>query len=292
MLCKAGKREKNMTEGQAQLRGYLKCDYRLFHIYDKRAMDFGSHAHDFHKVILCLEGSVTYIIEGRSYVLRPWDILLVPKNKIHHSKTDALCAYERVVLFLSSDFLDRCDGGEKALSRCFLRADTAGTCLLHAGIDVRHELTAAVEEWEKENGSEDYAADILCRSAVLRFLVFINRLSLCEKGEKGEIADRKIDAVIEYIHTHYAEPLTAESIAKEFYISKSYLMHRFKTVTGGSLHGYVTQKRLSAALSLLRDGVPATAAARECGFSDYTVFYRSFRKQYGFSPVRARTTGT
>ena len=173
-----------MTAGQAQLRGYLKGDYRLFHIYDKRAMDFGSHAHDFHKVILCLEGSVTYIIEGRSYVLRPWDILLVPKNKIHHSKTDALCAYERVVLFLSSDFLDRCDGGEKALSRCFLRADTAGTCLLHAGVDVRHELTAAVEEWEKENGSEGYAADILCRSAVLRFLVFINRLSLCEKGEK------------------------------------------------------------------------------------------------------------
>ena len=280
-----------MTATQTQMRGYLKGDYRLFHIYDKRAMDFGSHAHDFHKIILCLEGSVNYIIEGRSYVLRPWDILLVPKNKIHHSKTDALCAYERVVLFLSSDFLDRFDGEEKTLSKCFRRADTAGTCLLHAGAEIRHELTAALGEWEKEADSEEYAAALLRQCAVLRLLVFINRLSLREKGEKGEIADQKIDAVIEYIHAHYAEPMTAESIAKRFYISKSYLMHRFKTVTGGSLHGYVTQKRLSAALSLLRDGVPATTAARECGFSDYTVFYRSFRKQYGFSPVRARTVG-
>lgn len=277
-----------MTSVQAQMRGYLKGDYKVFHIYDKRAMDFESHAHDFHKIILCLDGSVTYSIEGRTYVLRSWDILLVPKNKIHHSKTDALCAYERVVCFISPEFLDRCDEGTKTLSKCFLHAESTGNCLLHASREARHDLTVTLDEWEKEAASEEYGAELLRRCIFLRFIIAINRLFLHEKGETGEVVDGKIDSVIDYIHQHYAEPLSAENIAKEFYISKSYLMHRFKTVTGGSLHGYVTQKRLSAALTLLRDGVPATVAARECGFSDYTVFYRSFRKQYGFSPVRAR----
>ena len=46
-------------------RGYLNEDYKLFHIYDKRSMDFDSHSHDFHKLIICLSGSANYTIEGK-----------------------------------------------------------------------------------------------------------------------------------------------------------------------------------------------------------------------------------
>lgn len=268
-------------------RGYLDGDYKLFHIRDAGSMDFGSHAHDFHKLILCLRGSVTYIIEGRTYVLHPWDILLVPKNKIHHSKTEDVSPYERVVLFISSDCLESY-GENGILSECFRRADALGTCLLHADGESRRELASALTDLERENDSSDYASEILCRSAFLRLMVWINRFALREDRETGEITDKKINAVIEYVNRHYTEPITADDISHKFYLSKSYLMSRFKAVTGGSLHNYIVQKRLTAALSLLRDGTPATVAARECGFSDYTVFYRSFKKQYGFSPVRAR----
>ena len=61
-------------------------------------------------------------------------------------------------------------------------------------------------------------------------------------------------------------------------------MHKFKAVTGGSVYGYINQKRLTSALAMLRKGASASDAAKECGFSDYTVFYRSFKKMYGFSP--------
>ncbi len=268
-------------------RGYLDGDYKLFHIRDARSMDFGSHTHDFHKIILCLSGNVTYILEGRTYVLHPWDLLLVPKNKIHHSKTEDVSPYERVVLFVSSDYLDSC-GKDAVLSECFRRADTLGICLLHVDGESRRELVAAVNDLERESDSSDYASDIFSQSAFLRLMVWVNRFALREERENGEITDKKINAVIEYVNRHYAEPITAQSISHEFYLSKSYLMSRFKSVTGGSLHNYIVQKRLTAALSLLRDGVPATVAARECGFSDYTVFYRSFKKQYGFSPAHAR----
>ena len=66
-------------------RGYLNEDYRLFHSTDRRDVDFQTHSHDFHKAVLCLTGSVTYIVEGVTYDLSPWDILLIPEHQIHRS---------------------------------------------------------------------------------------------------------------------------------------------------------------------------------------------------------------
>ena len=66
-------------------RGYLREEYRLFHSTDQRDLDFEAHNHDFHKVVLCLAGRVTYVMEGTTYYLRPWDILLIPEHQIHQS---------------------------------------------------------------------------------------------------------------------------------------------------------------------------------------------------------------
>ena len=57
--------------------GYLEQDFRLFHIKDQTKREFSYHYHDFHKVIIFLSGKAAYHIEGKSYYLKPWDILLV-----------------------------------------------------------------------------------------------------------------------------------------------------------------------------------------------------------------------
>ncbi len=270
-------------------RGYLNEEFKFFHIHDKRAMDFDSHFHDFHKLIICLAGSVTYIIEGKTYKLRPWDILLVPMNKIHHSKTDSVSAYERSVLFIDSFFLEKC--GESAdLSGCFVLAEREEKHLFHADGDIRREIAHALTGIESSLHSKDFGADFLAKTYFFRLMIFINRLVLDENSMGSALVlDKKLDEVIAYINAHFCEDITIDFLSKKFFISKSYLMHRFKSVTGGSVHSYIIQKRLAAALSMLRDGVPVSVAACECGFGDYTCFYRSFRKAYGFSPGEAQT---
>ena len=42
--------------------GYLKEDFRLFHINDQTKKDFSYHYHDFHKIIVFISGKVTYHI--------------------------------------------------------------------------------------------------------------------------------------------------------------------------------------------------------------------------------------
>ena len=64
-------------------KGYLSSDFRVFHLHDRKLRDIPFHYHDFHKIILFLGGHVDYIIEGKTYHLRPNDIVFVTAGEIH-----------------------------------------------------------------------------------------------------------------------------------------------------------------------------------------------------------------
>lgn len=57
-------------------RGYLNHEFRLFHLRGQMDTPVAYHYHDFHKVLILLNGEADYIVEGRSYHLRPLDIVL------------------------------------------------------------------------------------------------------------------------------------------------------------------------------------------------------------------------
>ena len=50
-------------------RGYLKEDFRLFHIRDQVELELGYHYHEFDKIVVFLTGNVTYVVEGKAYFL-------------------------------------------------------------------------------------------------------------------------------------------------------------------------------------------------------------------------------
>ena len=58
--------------------------------------------------------------------------------------------------------------------------------------------------------------------------------------------------------------------------------------TGCTVHNYIRQKRLVLAARLIREGMSASAAAAECGFSDYSAFHRAFTKTFRVSPGRIK----
>ena len=62
-------------------RGYLNEDYRLFHPKDTRALKLGYHYHEFDKLVFLLRGRTSYTIEGKRYLLRPMDVLLVSRKE-------------------------------------------------------------------------------------------------------------------------------------------------------------------------------------------------------------------
>ena len=56
-----------------------------------------------------------------------------------------------------------------------------------------------------------------------------------------------------------------------------------------SIHKYVLEKRLILANKKIRQSVNPTVAASECGFADYSGFYRQYKKMFGVSPAKSKT---
>ena len=94
-------------------RGYLDRDFRLVHLKDSLAQKIDYHYHEFDKLVIFLGGKVTYVVEGVTYFLKPWDIVLIQHNLIHRPIIHAEEPYERAVLWLGRDWIaQRSDPGE------------------------------------------------------------------------------------------------------------------------------------------------------------------------------------
>ena len=268
-------------------RGYLNEPYRLFHLRDNRALALDYHYHEFDKLVLLLGGRATYHIEGRSYPLQPMDILLVSRNLIHLPEAEPGLDYERMVLWIDRDFMSRHSVPGAELSDCFTLTARRGVHLHRPRGEERSRWRARFEEVEAAAGDRGFAAPLLADTCVLQLMVALNRDLLKAPAQPGSVSyrfDPKMEEVTHYIREHLTEELSVDRLAGVFFLSRYYLMHRFKAVYGCTLHQYIRQKRLQQAAEQIRRGVPILKAAEEAGFGDYSVFLRAFRSTYGRSP--------
>ncbi|MCR5272379.1 MAG: AraC family transcriptional regulator [Lachnospiraceae bacterium] len=262
--------------------GYLNENYHLFYIKDKKEISFNYHYHDFHKLVVLIHGKVNYEIEGKSYELKNNDILLVPMHKIHRPVIDPSVEYERLVLWISDAYFDKFTEENTEIKSNILKASL---------IRLKRELTKDLQKMLMDAyhcGNEDaFGAKILADSHMEHFLVSLFRLLLSPdfKEDFSSITyDPKIDEIISYINKNLKENLSNDDIATRFYMSKYYLMHKFKEETGYSLHNYIEEKRLINATALLNSGKPVAEAFEQSGFKEYTTFLRAFKKKYRMSP--------
>lgn len=269
-------------------RGYLNEDFRLFHLKDSRAQKLDYHYHEFDKLILLLGGKVTYVVEGVTYFLRPWDLLLVQHNMIHKAVIDPAEPYERVVVWLGADYLEKRSDPDSSLSTCFELARQRGFHLLRGTPERRLAYMQLIRSLEDALHSREFAHARLADTYCQQLLIAVNRDILqdrtADSARDSYRCDPKMEEILRYIAEHLAESLTVDDLAGRFYLSRYYLMHRFKTVTGYTLHQYISQKRLLKAGELIRSGIPVMKAAEAAGFREYSTFLRAFQNTFHTSP--------
>ncbi len=273
-------------------RGYLNEGFRLFHLKDSCAQKLEHHYHEFDKLILLLSGKVTYTVEGVTYFLQPWDLLLVGHDLIHRPVIDPSEPYERIVLWLGREWLAERSDEEEPLDICFRLTKERNFHLLRSGAEGRlryMQLMDALEEALRSRGfGAGRMADTLCQQLLIQVDRDVIGSRTAQEERDSYRVDPKIEEILRYIASHLEEPLTVDALAGRFYLSRYYLMHRFKAVTGYTVHQYINQKRLLRAGELLRAGVPVMKAAEQVGFSEYSTFLRAFQNTFHMSPREFR----
>lgn len=268
-------------------RGYLHQNFRLFHIRDQQEQNIENHYHDFDKIVIFLSGEVTYIIEGKSYYLKPWDILLVNHHDIHKVFINANMPYDRIVIWVNPSFIDTYYQKGVDLSTCFKLARERSFNLVRLNNPIRDQLHILINTLEAAIHDNNFASKLLMDSIFIQFIIYINRIvinSLSIHQPSSYSYDPKVEELILYINKNLEQDLSIPSLADKLYISKHYLMHRFKQETGFTIHNYIMQKRILLASELLREKIPATQVALQCGFKDYSTFQRAFKKIFQKTP--------
>ena len=269
-----------------QKRGYLEGDFAFFHLKDMKNMLFEYHYHDFNKIIIFISGTATYLIEGKAYRLKPWDVLFVSSSQVHKPIIDPTALYERIVIWINPGFLER-HSDECSLFTCFAVTNERNENLLRLENPALKDVKLLLTKLEDACKGSAFGTAILKNSIFMHLLIVLTR-ELLETGRTKEmhdiVFDECIQKLLEHINANISEDLSIDALAAEFFLSRYHLMHKFKQQTGYSVHSYILQKRLLKADALIRSGSPAAYACEQSGFNDYSSFVRAYKKMFGISP--------
>ena len=236
-----------------------------------KSLEIGNEIHSYHEILYYIDGDATFLSEGFKEKLNSETLLIIPKEVYHKFSIKNQKEYRRFVIsFPDIDILYN------------LLTDMSQIKIIkNININIRHILDrmCSVICSEKTGGSE-----IFCYGA---FLSLISELSFDSQNAvlpAPRSQEQLIAKCIEYIEEHYTEPIYVEDIAKKMYVSASTLFQCFKKELGISLHKYISEKRIIHAQKLILKGENPTKIYKECGFNDYSSFYKAYKKMFSVFP--------
>lgn len=112
-------------------------------------------------------------------------------------------------------------------------------------------------------------------------------MEFCRKADSQRNARRSttVTAVEKYLRDNYRDAnLSLAKASVAFELSEGYLSSIFKKETGVNFAEYLEQIRVTAACTLLQDGMKVTAVSEYVGYNSIQSFRRAFKRVKGISP--------
>lgn len=279
-------RKAGFPMGEYRKIGYLHDNFKIFHLSDTAQREFTYHYHDFNKILILLSGDVTYNIEGRSYALQPNDIVFVNAGEVHKPVIHSDAPYERIIIYVSTNFLSSYQKDSADLNSCFEQAHSRQSHVLRIKSFTNSRINHCVQRLETALHDKEFASELYQEVLFLEFMIELNRAALCDNISyiSNTGSNKTILSLIEYLNTHLTEDINIDLLAGQFYLSRYYLMHTFKEETGYTIGNYLATKRLLLAKEMIAAGKPITEVCYACGYKNYSTFSRAYKKNFGKSP--------
>ena len=223
--------------------------------------------HDYHEVLYYTGGETDFLTEEGQHPLRPRSLLIIPRNTYHFFRSRD--RFERLKICVPSAFLqatpfaplfnklllvDRPEEGVSFALERLCKAAAAGSAF-HA-----------------------YCAFLMLLCELEQTDTRQCRIEFDENGCSREIAS--------YVSRHLADDLSIGTLSRALGLSVSTVTHTFKKEMGIPLHEYILQRRLMLAQHRIAGGRKPTEIYVDCGFGDYSSFYKAYCRFFGYSPSK------
>ncbi|MFH4904182.1 AraC family transcriptional regulator [Staphylococcus cohnii] len=245
------------------------------------------HYHDHYEIFFSLSGNLRYTIEGQSFNLEVGSMLIIPPYKFHRLDEQMDGHAERIGLRFDAKILNELSVENCDLSMCFDKYSPKFKYLLQLTESQKRELYYLLQGLINEQDNQAFGKALAAKSLLTQFLIILNRTAI----ENEDIVDYSDDPsshlvrqVLDYMELHYSEDISLEQLENKFFVSRHKITQQFTKLVGYPPYRYLLNLRLRNVQRLLKKGENPQQVATNCGFTDYSNFYRRFKTSYGCSP--------
>jgi len=234
---------------------------------------YSMHMHNTYELLYFLAGDATHVIEDRKYKLKKGDLIIIRPLQYHFIQIDSSVDYERYDI-LFDPHLHGIEGTE-------LISDDLEVINLTSN-PLADNIFQKCDAYRKECSTEQFHRLL----PHLLSELFYNISLFASESNAKEIASLSpmISSALRYINEHLCTLSGVEEVANHLFISESYLFRMFKNELHQTPKKYILEKRLLMAQKKILSGEKPSTVATECGFGDYTVFYRNYLSRFGHPP--------
>lgn len=249
------------------------------------------HFHDSYEMYYLLSGERYYFIRDKTYHIVKGNLVLIDRYDLHRTLDANISSWERILINFKPEFLmpENADGIKRLVSM-FNTGSSVLSFTVKGQTIIEDILFKLLAEAEGANTSfEEMLAAYL-----IQLLVFISRYTeqnTLSSDSCVHYVHKRAIPIVQYINSHYMEPLSLNMLAKLFYMSPYYLCKVFKESTGFTCIEYLNQIRVKEAQTLLRrTDSSVTEVSGRVGFGSVSQFGRVFKEISGVSPLIYRKT--
>lgn len=236
------------------------------------------HYHDRHELYFLEQGKTKYFIDSEIFLLKPGDMVFVPKGTFHKTDNQNSPYVERVLLMIGDDVSEHCKKYIDALTKSKLISFPSEQ--LYKVREILHRI-----EHEEKRKYDDYLR--MQKLCLEELLITISRIRLENTVTEFSESYRIIQDAAGYISSNPSADLSLNALAKKFAMCPCHFSKQFKKVTGIGMNKYVNLMRIAAAEKILSTtDKPITEVAMECGFNDSNYFAEVFKKAKGITPKK------
>ena len=249
------------------------------------------HSHDYFQIYYIVRGGMYHVTGNDSSALTKGDVFLIPPGKTHYIKdlSDTLFytfsfTYESITKSNNASslvvhFLENVKDGQDTKAKITLDGENA----------------ILIESLMEKMYREFTGKQIGCSEVVLAYATVMLTTLARAYYENAELTipkltDRtRIMYCIEYIDNNFNKDISLSDIVKWAAMSKSEFCKQFREASGTSFKKYLHNKRITHAISLIEKGHKISAIYAECGYNDFTTFFRNFKSLCGCSPEQYKS---
>jgi AraC-like DNA-binding protein len=250
-----------------------------------------AHYHDSFEIYFALSDGYRFVVNDEIYPLRSGDLYVFNQYDIHSTIISYEVPREVYVLHFNPQFIRDLSTLQTNLLQVFSGRGPDFSHRVHTTPKETKDLTElfqkALHYYESYGYGHEMYQKILLAEILLKTNIIYHSSEYAQPDlavGKGETNSDKAGPILDYINAHINEDISLDHLARTFYLSKDYLGNIFKSTTGYTVKEYIVSKRMMLAKRYLLENEPIPLVMEKAGFTNYTHFISTFKKQVGVTP--------